>query len=71
VGIVLLTRSKAPYAVDVNVASGGVCGSAPTGNPPHALLSLRTLLTESHMYLGGLLGTILVIALVVFVLRRA
>ena len=26
---------------------------------------------ESHMYIGGLLGTILVIALIVYVLRRA
>jgi nitrate reductase gamma subunit len=28
------------------------------------------LLTEIHMYIGGILGTILVIALILFVLRR-
>src|ERR1700719_5150222 len=39
--------------------SGNVCGSAPTGNPLHALLSLR-----SYLCVGGLLGTILVIALI-------
>ena len=56
----------------VSVA-GDACGSAPTGTPRRALmsrLSRRTCLTESHMYLGGILGTILLIALIVFVLRR-
>jgi nitrate reductase gamma subunit len=29
------------------------------------------LLLEIHMYIGGILGTILIIALVVYLLRRA
>lgn len=53
-----------------NAPSGDVCGSAQTGSPAHAPLTLRTL-PETHMYIGGLLGTILLVALIVYVLRRA
>jgi nitrate reductase gamma subunit len=48
-----------------------VYGSAPTTDALRVLLGLA-LTQEIHMYIGGgLLGLILVIAIVIFVLRRA
>jgi hypothetical protein len=48
-----------------------MCGSVQTDSLRTLYCPIRTLLTESHMYIGGILGTILVIALIVYVLRRA
>jgi nitrate reductase gamma subunit len=48
-----------------------VCGNALTVDVAHASLS-RHFFKEIYMYIGGgILGTILVVALIIFVLRRA
>jgi nitrate reductase gamma subunit len=51
--------------------SGGVCGSVQTGDTQDGSMFARAP-KEIHMYIGGgILGTILIIALIVFLLRRA
>ena len=46
-----------------------MCGSAPTTLLDPAFNTAYKS-TESHMYIGGILGTILVIALIVYFVRR-
>jgi hypothetical protein len=49
-----------------------VFGSAQTADLHHGPLSARKLRLEISMYIGGgILGTILVIALIIFLMRRA
>ena len=53
------------------MTSNPVCGRAPTRDALRVPLSAG-LNQEIHMYIGGgLLGLILVIAVIIFVLRRA
>jgi hypothetical protein len=48
-----------------------VCGSAPTVGTRHASIRMQGHSKETSMYIGGgILGTILIIALIVWVVRR-
>jgi hypothetical protein len=45
------------------------CGGAPTGSLAYALMFIRAIYSENPMYIG--LGTLLIIALIVYFVRRA